>query len=161
MTDFSKEPIRIGHVILWRKGWYQHTSNNWEFEPTMKDIREMLKYDGYEPQFLSDKEVMHIIFRTYDEYFKWAYLHDVPGFYDPLMSVITGTYHNCYNENPFAFNIMLEILAKFAWTENKYLKLPIPHYDKNTYKIGCYKPGMTYTWMNKHAKEIFEKNGKD
>lgn len=160
MKDFSKEPIRIAHVILWRKGWYQHTSNNWDYESTMLDIREMLKYDGYEPQFMSDKDVMEIIFRAYDEYFKWAYINDVPGFYDPLMGVITGTYHNCYRENSVGFNIMLEILAKFAWTETKYLKLPTPHYDKNTYKIGCYKPGMTYTWMNKHTKEIFE-NGKN
>ena len=157
MKDFSKETIRIGHVILWRKGWYQHTANDWNYEATMKDIREMLKYDGYEPQFLSDKEVMDIIFRAYDEYFKWAYLHDVPGWYDPLTGVITGTYHNCYSSNPFMFNVILEILAKFAWTDSQYLKLPIPVYNKNTYKIGCYKPGMTYTYMNKHAKEVFEK----
>ena len=58
MKDFSKEPIRIAHVILWRKGWYQHNGQTWEYETTMKDIREMLKYDGYEPQFLNDKEII-------------------------------------------------------------------------------------------------------
>lgn len=157
MKDFSKEPIRIGHVILWRKGWYKHTANDWEYEATMKDIREMLKYDGYEPQFLSDKDVMHIIFIAYDEYFKWAYKNDVPGFYDPLMGVITGTYHNCYSDkNPFMFNVMLEVLAKFAWTETRYLKLPTPTYNKNTYKIGFWKPGMTYKWMNEYVKKQFE-----
>ena len=157
MKDFSKEPIRIAHVILWRKGWYLHSGQTWEYETTMKDIREMLKYDGYEPQFLNDKEIIDIIFRAYDEYFKYAFLNDVPGWYDPLMGVIRGTYHNVYRDNCTDFNIMLEILAKFAWTESKYLKLPTPHYDKNTYKIGCWKPGMTYAWMNKHAKECFEK----
>ena len=55
MKDFSKETIRIAHVILWRKGWYLHSGQTWEYETTMKDIREMLKYDGYEPQFLNDK----------------------------------------------------------------------------------------------------------
>ena len=92
MKDFSKEIIRIGHVILWRKGWYLHSGQTWEYETTMKDIREMLKYDGYEPQFLNDKEIIDIIFRAYDEYFKYAFLNDVPGWYDPLMGVIRGTY---------------------------------------------------------------------
>ena len=123
MTDFSKEPINIAHVILWRKGWYQWKSHNWDYDPVMSDIREMLKYDGYEPQFLSNKDIFDIIFRAYDEYFKWAYLHDVPGWYDPIMSIARGTYHNIFHKYSFEFNMLLEVLAKFAWTESKYLVL--------------------------------------
>lgn len=158
MKDFSKEPIRIGHVILWRKGWYEWKCKDFHNEKeVLKDIREMLKYDGYQTEFMSDDEIYQIIFRVYDEYFIWAFQNEVPGFYEAVSSIVTGTYHNIYKTNNFRFNMLLEILAKFAWVDPKYLKLPCPYYDKKHYKIGTYKNGMTYKYMNKVAKQQFNK----
>jgi len=154
--DYSKEYFPLSNLILWRKGWYQWSAGNWsDIKPVMKDIREMLRYDGYPVKFISDDDIFNLIIRKYDEYFLWAYSNNVPGFYNPVLSIVTGTYHNIYPDLPFKYRMVLEILAKLAWTETKYLKLKCPHYDKHTYKIGCYKSGMTYAWMNKHAQKTF------
>ena len=155
MIDYSKEIINIANVILYRKGWYLHTGT--DKKSVMKDLKEMLGYDGYPKSHLDENDIYRIIFTAYDNFCKYAWVYKVPGFEYPLSSITTGTYHNIGKENDFKFNLLLEILAKFAFIESKYLKLPAPKYGKHRYKIGHYKPGMTYAYMNKYAKEIFEK----
>lgn len=155
MTDFLKEYPRIAHVILGRKHWYCPKTGSF-----MKDLKVLLKMDGYSADYLDDTDVFNIIVNFYEEYVIWAIQNGRLRHSHPISELFRP-----YNWNAFKMsdqeNTLRNILSFFLMLDKDDILLPTPHYDKHTPKPSFYKPGMTYAYMNKYAKEVFEGNRKE
>ena len=122
--DLLKEQTRIGHTILWTKGHYTHSGNT--PEDVMNDLRQVMKFDGYDTSLMTDDDIYRVIFAAYDEIHNYAYAKGVRGFNLPVSSIVSGTMHLIFKKYGFKFCMLLEIFNKFSMMSDEDFKLPSP-----------------------------------
>jgi hypothetical protein len=54
-------PFKLTHVVLWLKGWYEHTDNKWN------DLSLMLELDGF-PGYKSKEDITRCLVYHYQEW---------------------------------------------------------------------------------------------
>lgn len=126
-----KEKVRLSHVVLYAKGWYERTNNIFD------DLKKMLELDEYTP--FTNGDIVSIIVNNYERSFniklsdfindthpdncwKIGYYTDTCDWVKDYKSLPKYDYHTA---------VLYKILSDFRFIDNTKWDMKIPKYSKN------------------------------
>ena len=115
----QKNVFELSHVVLWLKGWYDHTEDKW------KDLATMLNLDGH-PGYKSKEDITRCLVYYYNEWCNYVNTNfpheqrkDIYGLYIVCVPTTKG-------EHDFYETIVEGICQE--WKFCKHMTIPRPIY---------------------------------